>query len=876
MRLKDRHSGQEKSLKADFPGKEDSGIHGLADNGPDNNPQTDSSMDMDKIQDPPQISGEDSKPQSNTHVKDHYETLTGGNSKNNLFQDDGNDDDAVAAAADNDVAGDDANDDNDDGPTNPETFLLSKDKESETLKSENDVLKNSNGANGEKKSDRDNKNNVYDESRNGNTPNTNNGLRSRKNKKRSSKNSSMSDNSNTNSDEFSISNKKEDSIPNRRLIFGLVDTPPLHYLFFFAIQQACLAISSPLGTTAIVAQAVCAESDLDLKVRILSSTMIMMGVSTFLMTTVGIKLPIFQGPSPGYIIPLIIMMSLEEFACPETFWATDPKTNTSVLMAVISGNRTDFLSRDSLSNSYAHSQVVSSSASSNSSAYVMAAAASNALQGDAASSIIVPNRDVSIARIQAYSGSLMVAGAIHCALGLTGLLGVIARYVGPVTIVPVMLLFGIYIHTVIVMFSETNWTVAAITAGTCIVLGLFLADRKTPLPVWTPGKGFRIVWTYTHQIFALLIALVVGWLVSFVMTVSGALSGDPDSVQFKARTDARQTGVSQTDWILLPYPGQFGAPSFSGTALISFLISTFISILDSIGDYYATARAARAPPPPSYALNRGVATEGAMSILSGCMGCGHATVSYSENIGAIGLSRVASRSVFQVVGAFYVCLAVLGKVAAVFVSIPDAVIGGSQIVTFGILIGVILSYLQVVDLKTSRNVSIIGITITLGMMLPYWIKKAPAGTIDTGYPSLDNVITVCLSNPPFLGGVVAFILDNLVPGTLRERGIIVDEVKADARIQQELYVRADDVADDLKDNAGDDNDDDVGDGKDNKEARDEIDDDVRVLVDDPSPVLDDDRYDVGVDVYRINWIPNCMRTGLFARVFPIFDKRLNV
>lgn len=651
-------------------------------------------------------------------------------------------------------------------------------------------------------------------------------------------------------DNSSYNERKEaGALPERRLIFGLVDTPPMHYLFFFAIQQACLAITMPLSTTAIVAQAVCAEKDLDLKVKIMSSTMIMMGLSTFLMCTVGVKLPIFQGPSPGYIIPLIIMMSLENFACPETFWMTDTQTNSSVLMAVLSGNSSEVLSRSALSS-------ISNTSES------LLATASNALLGDSSPSTIVPNRDVVLGRIQAYSGSLMVAGALHFLLGLTGLLGVVARYVGPVTIVPVMLLFGIYIHTVVVMFSETNWTVAGITAGICIVLGLFLADRKTPLLVWTPSKGFRVEWTYLHQIFALLIALIIGWMISYFMTISGALSDDPKSVEYNARTDARHQVIAQTSWLMFPYPGQFGAPGFSSTALISFLISTIISVLDSLGDYYATARAVRAPPPPSYALNRGAAVEGAMSFLSGCLGCGHATVSYSENIGAIGLSRVASRSVFQVVGAIYVALAVLGKVAAVFVSIPDAVIGGSQIVTFGMLIGVILSYLQVVDLKTSRNVSIIGITLLLGMMLPYWIKKAPPGTINTGYPSIDNAITVCLSNPPFLGGIFAFVLDNLVPGSLNERGIVVTGGASGTYVSADKLFPNDDLR--LVDSSVE-----------KRSAAQVADNEIKILEDEDTEVTYD-RFDVSDNVYRIEWIPNCMRKGLFAKLFPIFDRGLDI
>ena len=50
--------------------------------------------------------------------------------------------------------------------------------------------------------------------------------------------------------------------------------------------------------------------------------------------------------------------------------------------------------------------------------------------------------------------------------------------------------------------------------------------------------------------------------------------------------------------------GQFGPISFSAAALISFLIATLISVLDSIGDYYACARVCRVPAPPSHAVNR--------------------------------------------------------------------------------------------------------------------------------------------------------------------------------------------------------------------------------------------------------------------------------
>ncbi|KAI8770597.1 solute carrier family 23 member 1 [Biomphalaria glabrata] len=512
------------------------------------------------------------------------------------------------------------------------------------------------------------------------------------------------------------------------LLYKLDETPPAHYLLLFAIQQCCLAISTPLGTAVIVAEAVCAQDEQDIKVRILSSTMLMMGLSTFAMTTFGVRLPIFQGPSATYIIPLLAMMSLPEFSCPATFIQVDSRDNSSVLMAVVNN-------------------------------------------------VTVMNQEIVFARLNAYGGSLLLAGFLHFLFGMTGLVSIITRFVGPITIVPVVTLFGIYIHTVVVSFSETNWLVAAITASTCLIFALYLSNYNTPVPFWTPGRGFHIIWQPFHQTFALLISIIIGWLISYAMTETDFLSSDPKSVSFNARTDARAGVIDEVPWFLFPYPGQFGVPSFSIGAFITFLINTVLSVLDSIADYNACAKVSKAPPPPAYSINRGIAVEGLMSMLSGSMGCGHATVSYGENIGIIGISRVASRSVFQLVGFMYIVFAVFGKVGAFFITMPYSVVGGSQIISFGILIGVILSYLRLIDLNSTRNLSIIGIALLLGMMLPYWVQKNP-NAIHTGIGQLDNVILLCLSNPSFVGGFFACFMDNTVPGTKEERGVALELIAA--------------------------------------------------------------------------------------------------
>ena len=86
--------------------------------------------------------------------------------------------------------------------------------------------------------------------------------------------------------------------------------------------------------------------------------------------------------------------------------------------------------------------------------------------------------------------------------------------------------------------------------------------------------------------------------------------------------------------------GQFGPPGFDTGALITFLLGTIGSIIDSIGDYYACVKVIEAPPPPKHAVNRGIAVEGFMSIMAGWAGAAHATSTFGGNIGAIGITRV--------------------------------------------------------------------------------------------------------------------------------------------------------------------------------------------------------------------------------------------
>ena len=70
---------------------------------------------------------------------------------------------------------------------------------------------------------------------------------------------------------------------------------------------------------------------------------------------------------------------------------------------------------------------------------------------------------------------------------------------------------------------------------------------------FTVGDGLEFI--MACFILQILLACVIGWAVSGILTTAGVLSDDPSSVQFYARTDSRLYVVGQTSWFILPYPG---------------------------------------------------------------------------------------------------------------------------------------------------------------------------------------------------------------------------------------------------------------------------------------------------------------------------------
>lgn len=185
--------------------------------------------------------------------------------------------------------------------------------------------------------------------------------------------------------------------------------------------------------------------------------------------------------------------------------------------------------------------------------------------------------------------------------------------------------------------------------------------------------------------------------------------------------------------------------------------------VESISYYPTVSQMCAAPPPPLHAINRGIGIEGLGTILAGLFGSGNGTNTFGENVGAIGVTKIGSRRVIQWAALIMILQGVINKFGAIFIMIPDPVVGGLFCVMFGMITAFGLSALQYVDLRSSRNLYIIGLSLFFPLVLCQWMQQNPAA-INTGIDELDGTLSVLLGTTILVGGCLGCFLDNVIPG----------------------------------------------------------------------------------------------------------------
>lgn len=184
------------------------------------------------------------------------------------------------------------------------------------------------------------------------------------------------------------------------------------------------------------------------------------------------------------------------------------------------------------------------------------------------------------------------------------------------------------------------------------------------------------------------------------------------------------SSVSQASWVSLPKIFGYGI-TFNLQVLLPFIPAYFVTIIGTVGCLKAITEVSgiKADEKP---ITAGVLSDGVGSMLAGVFGALPNT-SFSQNIGLIPLTKVASRYVTMMAGILLVILGLFPKFAALINIMPQPVLGGVGIVMFGTVAAAGIQTLSSVKLN-NRNMLIIATSIGLGLGVtfrPEFIAQLP-------------------------------------------------------------------------------------------------------------------------------------------------------
>ncbi|CAK8563066.1 unnamed protein product [Lathyrus sativus] len=352
--------------------------------------------------------------------------------------------------------------------------------------------------------------------------------------------------------------------------------------------------------------------------------------------------------------------------------------------------------------------------------------------------------------MRAIQGALIVASTLQIVLGFSGLWRNVARFLSPLSAVPLVSLVGFGLY-------ELGFPGVA----QCVEIGL----PELILLVFVSQFVPHVLHSGKHVFdrFSVLFTVAIVWLYAYILTVGGAYNHAKHKTQTTCRTD-RSGLIDAAPWIRVPYPFQWGAPSFDAGEAFAMMMASFVVLVESSGAFIAVYRFASATPLPPSILSRGIGWQGVGILLSGLFGTGIGSSVSVENAGLLALTRVGSRRVVQISAGFMIFFSILGKFGAVFASIPPSIVAALYCLFFAYVGSGGLSFLQFCNLNSFRTKFVLGFSIFLGLSIPQYFNEYTAingfGPVHTKARWFNDMVNVPFQSKAFVAGVVAYFLDN--------------------------------------------------------------------------------------------------------------------
>ncbi|CAL5086652.1 unnamed protein product [Urochloa decumbens] len=531
---------------------------------------------------------------------------------------------------------------------------------------------------------------------------------------------------------------------------GITENPGWAPLIFYGIQHY-LSIAGSLVFVPLILVPTMGGSDED-TATVISTMLLVSGLTTILHTFLGSRLPLVQGSSFVYLAPALVIANSEEF-------------------------------RDLSENKFKHI-------------------------------------------MRELQGAILVGSVFQIILGYTGLMSLFLRLINPVVVAPTIAAVGLAFFSY--GFPQAGSCVEISLPLILLVLLCTLYMRKISL------FGNRIFLVY-----AVPFSVAIVWAYAFFLTAGGAYnfkgcsSNIPSSnilldscrrhleTMKRCRTDV-STAWKTAAWVRIPYPFQWGPPTFHFKTGIIMIMVSLVASVDSLSSYHAASLLVNLSPPTRGVVSRGIGLEGISTFIAGVWGTGTGSTTLTENIHTLETTKMGSRRALQLGAALLVIFSFFGKIGALLASIPVALAASVLCFTWALIVALGLSTLRYTQAASSRNMIIVGFTLFISLSIPAYFQQyepsstlilpsyllpyaaassGPVHTASTGVssPFLSNVsvhaggtssrritvltvqivlqlnyaVNALLSINVVVALLVALLLDNTVPGSRQERGVYI-------------------------------------------------------------------------------------------------------
>ena len=308
-----------------------------------------------------------------------------------------------------------------------------------------------------------------------------------------------------------------------------------------------------------------------------------------------------------------------------------------------------------------------------------------------------------------------------------------------------------------------------VTGTVVVVIGLSLGALAVRLSI---GDGSALNFVFAGSV----IALVLLFHTAFRHVAGGLLAQASIFLAIWIVGLGLGGALGKVDWALVaaspwfelpklfPFGGPFDGWSVTVAATTMILVGYLGSAVESLGDYAATCEVSGVTLEDRH-MNRGILAEGAGSLLAACLG-GLPCTSYTQNIGIIATTRIASRRVVQIAALILMLYGLCPKFGAMLVALPRSVLGGVFVLVCGMIvvsgIGLVARGLAESGDGSSQapgNGFVVGLTLILALGVPVYLQRELGETFLSQHPQW---LTLIVTNPVVLAVLLGITLNLLV------------------------------------------------------------------------------------------------------------------